>query len=322
MSMPMTNKKITPRHISNTTTLEHLFSKHLEPVIKKLSSLETKITNLEKVILEGGFDFQQGIDRHQREQHQVENLIQESPLFNQQEPQHQQKPQHQQEQQHLKVPLHQQEPPQQQHQQQHWYQQQQQVQPHPNYKQPQILEQQQQQNHQPTLHLQEVPSQNSSYFTNLLRDNSTIPSFESSPTFESSPSQNSPASSIFCTPQRQHFQFAQTHVNLIKQISKYAIGLIITSFSKETLLFSTLSGKRSHPQLNQTTMNFVKGKTISELNITERNWDDSLKDLQKRLLDYRRLLKKNTVQQPFNLIYFLRRSDQTSIQNFLCFYYQ
>ena len=88
---------------------------------------------------------------------------------------------------------------------------------------------------------------------------------------------------------------AKTPDDLIKSTSKHAFQLVISSFSKTELKSSTLSGKRSRGQLDPNVINFIKHQTIASLSITEANWIDSWKDLQRRLLDYRRPKKaKNT----------------------------
>ena len=123
-------------------------------------------------------------------------------------------------------------------------------------------------------------------FINLLADDTpTMPIFDSSPPPLPFFQQSSSFKPFFpavseSTNLNSHF-LLKTPDTLIKTISKYAFDLVLSSFQKEDLLYSTLTGKRSHSQLDPNIINIIKQQTITTLRISEGNWSDSWKTSKK-----------------------------------------
>ena len=63
-------------------------------------------------------------------------------------------------------------------------------------------------------------------------------------------------------------------------------------FPPELLAVSSFTGKRHLRTLDAEKIKLIKMKTINELKITGKNWDDSWVELQKKLLVHRGNLNK------------------------------
>ena len=78
----------------------------------------------------------------------------------------------------------------------------------------------------------------------------------------------------------------------VNNISRHALKLMKKYFSKNELLNSTITGKQNHGTLDPDIIKRIKDMTMSDLGVSEIDWDGSLKVLSRRHLEYRKFLKK------------------------------